>query len=336
MNNNFYKFFVDAIYSTGVAFYATLRHTAHRRWLSMKVTAIDQISSLKINELLIFVELSQVRSVREIARRRKVDPATISRVLMRVEKALGRKLFTRSADGIHTNEVGDEVIEKCRQLLSALEGISPGSESQEILSFGCISFLSTRFLAAKIDELVKVAKGQVRLIDFPPDELISAGLKGAFNVALHFGQIPWPPATWTSVPLGEVSWGLYCRHQHPLARKNKVSDADVLQYPFIYPIYFSSKEVTIGNDQLPIPLFKRKKAVGTATAEAALVSLQQTDLLAYLPSIITADVVSKGEVKLLETPWKDETKSLYLTARSDTLSASKFRELTRVLKLPPL
>lgn len=299
----------------------------------MKFTGIDQISSLKIDELLIFVELSQVRSVREIARRRKVDPATISRVLFRVEKAMGRKLFTRTADGVLPNESGDELIEKCRQLVSFLEGMSPGAESQEILSFGSISFLSTRFLATKIDRLVEVSKGQVRIFDFPPDELISAGLKGAFNIALHFGHLPWPQGTWTSVPLGEVSWGLYCRSQHPLARKSKVSVEEVLKYPFVYPIYFGSTEVTIGNDQLPIPIFRRKKAVGTSTAETAFVTLQYSDLLAYLPSIIASEAVAKGEVKLLEAPWEDVKKGLFLTAKSDTLKASRFRELAKILKV---
>jgi DNA-binding transcriptional LysR family regulator len=291
------------------------------------------MASLKISELLILEELSQVRSVREISRRRNVDPATISRTLDRVEKAIGRKLFTRSPEGLQANEFGEDVIEKCKKLLDLLEGLSSADKPQDILSFGSNSFLSTRFLGSRIDDLIKVAKGQVRLFDFPPDELISAGLKGAFNVALHFGQLPWPQGTWNSVLLGEVAWGLYCRQSHPLAQQSSVSETQVLQYPFVYPIYFGSTEVTIGNDQLPIPIFRRKKLVGTSTAEAALVTIQQSDLLAYLPSILTAESASKKEIKLLETPWQDVKKSLYLTARSETLSASKFRELTRILKI---
>ena len=299
----------------------------------MKMSSIDQISSLKISELLIFVELSQVRSVREIARRRKLDPATVSRVIMRVEKAMGRKLFTRSADGIQPNEIGEVVIEKCRHLIGFLEGINPNSESQEILSLGSISFLSTHFLSARIGELMKVSKGQVRLFDFQPDELIAAGLKRAFNLALHFGQLPWPQETWTSVPVGEVTWGLFCRKVHPLARKTKVSESDVLQYPFVYPTYFSSSGVRFGDDQLPVPIFRRKRSVGTSTAESALMILQQADLLAYLPSFVTSEAMTRGEITRIEAPWKDAKRSLFLTVRSDTLSASKFREIARILQV---
>lgn len=42
----------------------------------MRNAAIEQIANLKINELLMFVELSQVKSVREIARRRARDRMT--------------------------------------------------------------------------------------------------------------------------------------------------------------------------------------------------------------------------------------------------------------------
>jgi DNA-binding transcriptional LysR family regulator len=118
-----------------------------------------------------------------------------------------------------------------------------------------------------------------------------------------------------------------------LAKKNKVSEKEVLQYPFVYPIYFGATEVTIGNDQLPVTLFRRKKAVGTSTAETAFTTLQKADLLAYLPSIMTDEALSDGEVKLLDTPWNDVKKTLYLTARSDSLSASKFRDLARILKI---
>ena len=299
----------------------------------MKVTGLDQISSLKISELLVFVELAQVKSVREIARRKKVDPATISRILSRVERAMGQTLFVRTADGVVPNDRGLDLIEKCRQLVNLLEAIGPGDEPKEVLSFGSTSFLSTRYLAPRIEELVKVSGGQVRIFDFPPDELISAGLKGAFNVALHFGGLPWPQGTWTSVSLGDVSWGLYCRSRHPLARKSRVGLEEILKCPFVYPIYFGSTEVTVGNDQLPIPIFRRKKMVGTSTAETAFVTMRQTDLLAYLPSVIADESVAAGDVRLLQAPWDDVRKTLFLTVKSDTLTAPKFRELTKILKI---
>ena len=299
----------------------------------MKFTGIEQIASLKINELLIFVELAQVKSVREIARRRKVNPATISRVLVRVEKALDRQLFLRTADGIIPNESGRDLIEKCQQLVNILESLSPGSDSQETLSFGSTSFLSTRFLAPKVEALMKLSKAQVRLLDFPPDELIAAGLKGAFQLALHFERLPWPEATWTSVPLGEVNWGLYCRKEHPIANMKGLKAEDLLKYPFVYPIYWGATEVTIGNDQLPIPIFRRKKAVGTSTADAAYMCLQSSNLLAYLPSLIADEEVLGGQIKLLKVPWVDVKKTLYLTVRSDSLTKRRLESLVDALRL---
>ncbi len=297
----------------------------------MKSAVIEQIAALKINELLIFVELSQVKSVREIARRRKVDPATISRTLVRIEKALDRKLFIRTADGVTPNETGRELIEKCRQLINFLEGISADSEAQEVVTFGALSFLNTRFLALHIDDLIRTTKSQVRLFDFPPDELIAAGLKGAFNIALHLGSLPWPAGTWASVALGEISWGLYCRKQHPLVNRTNLSVDEILKYSFVFPVYWGATEISFGNDQLPIPLFRRKKGVGTSTAETAYMTIQKSDLLAYLPSIIPREEVSVGNVKLLKTPWPDIKKTLYLTVKSDTITAAKFREIARVL-----
>lgn len=286
---------------------------------------LKNLNDLKVEDFTNFVELSQLLSVRELARRRNTTPSKISRSLASLEESLGQKLMSRSATGLSLTEDGQTLFDALHRILEATENVLGVSRASEQLCLGSISFLSTRVVSHLCGNFLK-AFSEARVIDFPPDELVAAGLRGAFNVGLHIGPKDWPQ-TWVSKKVGEISWTLCARKGHPLGAKKKLTLEEVLKYPFVYPVYWGKSGLVIGDDQFPVSMYKRKRGVATATGEAAAVVISETDHLGFLPDVIVFDEVKRGRMIALAPQSFKVTKPLYLTARADLITQKKFQFL---------
>ncbi len=297
----------------------------------MKSVDIGLIADLKIEDLINFLELAQLSSVRELARRRNVDPATISRSLARLESILNKKCIQRSASGVRLTAEGNEIYKIISKCLGSLGKLIPDeNEAIQPINFGSNSFISMRVLAPVMGNIFNRV-GSARIMDFPPDELISAGLKGIFNIAIHFGNLKWPP-TWLSQKIGSVKWQLYARSKHPIFDNASISLEQVLDWPFVYPIYWGQTELVAGDDQFPIPMFQRKKGVAASTAESAAVVVRNSDHLAFLPNLIIDDDVKMGFIRKIELPIAKVQKDIFFTVKTDEVKVRHAKAIVELIQ----
>jgi DNA-binding transcriptional LysR family regulator len=164
-----------------------------------------------------------------------------------------------------------------------------------------------------------------RFLDLPPDQLVATGLRGAFEIAVHFGKIDWP-GTWVSEKAGRSEWLLCARAGHRLPARAPLES--VLRHPFVVPTYWTAEGLVEGDDQFPLPFSRRLTGFETATADGAVPILLQTDHVAFLPALLVRPFLDRGELKVLSPPdLRRVDREIWVSVRSDSVPAPFFREL---------
>jgi DNA-binding transcriptional LysR family regulator len=292
------------------------------------VASIDELS---IADFSIALDLARLQSIRELARRRGVQPSQVSRAVTRIEKAFQTRLFERSVTGMVVTARGRVLMEHFARIHVQLDEarIDRGAPNAPI-GIGSTAFLNTRLVAPAICSLNQsVAPELFRLVDFAPDDLVRYGISGAFVAAVHIGALDWP-RSWQSKRVGQLPWCLYARPGHPLTKRRRCVEATVKEFPFVYPLYWTPSGFAYGNDNCPLKRQDRLTGTSSATAEAALAIVANSDQLAYLPKILAKDDVSRGHLAQIKVSgWMAVSKPVYLSVREDAVSKKHFDELSR-------
>lgn len=287
------------------------------------------LPDISLRDLEIFTLLARVRSVREVARRRHLPPSQVSKWVKRLEDGVGQRLFERSLSGVTLTTEGMKFVELAEDLLKRAEPMERilAGEGAETPALGLgSSTVLTNYLLAPLAQRM----GQrLRLLDFPPDQLVAAGLRGAFDLAVTMGEMEWT-RSWAVEFLGKMPWQLYAGARHPLPAKTKA--AEVKKHPFIVPAYWGQEGFSVGTDHCPLPADQRIRGHETSTAEAALLLLSDDKHLAFLPKLLADSYVASGKVRVLHvSDWPEVNLELYLAARSDVVSQTLFKELRKEL-----
>lgn len=80
-------------------------------------------SKVNWDDLRIFAQVVQARSLRGASLRLGIQTSTVSRRIKALEDSLGAVLLHRSPDGIHLTELGSTIFERARDLASAVANI---------------------------------------------------------------------------------------------------------------------------------------------------------------------------------------------------------------------
>lgn len=107
---------------------------------------------LEIKTLEIFLETMELRNFSSVARKRGVEPSSISREIARLEKALGAKLFERESSVLVPTEAAEGYFERIRQPLQELEaaGQDARSEIQGRLTLAASQALCCEYLMPRL------------------------------------------------------------------------------------------------------------------------------------------------------------------------------------------
>jgi DNA-binding transcriptional LysR family regulator len=284
------------------------------------------INDIRLREIELFLSLVRLKSVRELARQEAMQPGQVSKWIAGLERKIGSKLIERSATGIRMSARGLEllpVFEKLHTLQLKLEGESVRS-GESIFSIASSSFLSTHLLPLIIPSLTKNSK--VKIIDLPPTSFVAAALRGAFDYCLHSRNLAWPE-TWTTTEVGKLRWNIYARKNHPVLKNTQRKN--IIRYPFVTPIYWTSEGTQYGDDQCPIPFSERIKGHETATAASAAEIVKATDQLAFLPEIIVSKI---PDLKIVKLAGKKVEQPLFLSVRNMTVKQSDFELISQALR----
>jgi DNA-binding transcriptional LysR family regulator len=280
-------------------------------------------SDIKLAEIELFLSLLKLKSIREVARQKNMQPGQVSKWISSLERKVGAPLINRASTGVTPTARALEllpVFEDMHVLLEKLSGKT--QEDSKIFSIASSSFFSTHL----VPEILKEIKNtKFRLIDLPPTSFVTAGLRGSFQYCLHSQKLDWPQ-TWSTKETGKLRWNLYCRKNHPLTQNSGMKN--ILKYPFIIPIYWTPDGTQFGNDQCPIPMSKRIKGHETATAASAAQIANVTDQLAFLPEV----VASRSDLQLekVKVPWKQVETPVYLSVKNSVVKQNDFEKLIKI------
>jgi DNA-binding transcriptional LysR family regulator len=286
------------------------------------------LAQVSIEDFKILTILAQVRSVRELARRTKLDPGNISRRLKWLESQFGIHLLDRTAAGVQLTESAKSLLPQISQVLDICTDMNPRQTGRlSRMNVGAPSFINSKILTSVINHLNDNGEIAFNLLDIAPDEILSHGASGAIDIALHFGKMKWPK-TWTSSQIGSIRWLLVSAPTHPIARRKTVTQDDVVKHPFAYPLYWTDVGMTFGDDFCPAGKSSRQIGIGTATAETALGSVLKSGMLGFLPEPIVAERIRLDQLLEIRVKgWPKVTKDLFVAARSGNVSQIMLRKL---------
>ena len=81
----------------------------------------------KLTEMTVFVEVARYNSFSAAARRLRLSPSSVSKIITRMEERLGSRLFNRTTRKLHLAEGGQQFLTRCVDILNYVE------EAEEIL-----------------------------------------------------------------------------------------------------------------------------------------------------------------------------------------------------------
>ena len=277
------------------------------------------LKDLTFSDLEIFVVLGEVRSVRAVARERRLSPSQVSKILKRIEVSVGAVLFKRTALGISLTPEGIEFRQNAQAILGQLPALVPnrlGSRKARVktVTIGTTSLLNAHLLPRVLARVSRNEPNvQFRILDMPPDQIVHMGLKGVIDIAVHWDRIKWT-SLWDSRDVGEIRFGLFGRKGHPLGARATADQ--VRPFPFLLPIYLQQSSVRYGDDRCPLKRELRIAGDQTSTASTAVKIAEDSDQLMFVPTCV-ADGAELVEIQVEE--WKSVRQKIYLSLNSQNV-----------------
>jgi DNA-binding transcriptional LysR family regulator len=286
------------------------------------------IEDIKFREVELFLRLLKTKSVRELARQTNMQPGQLSKWIQGLEKKIGMPLIDRSSVGVQPTARALELIpyfEELFRIQGDLSHLGKSSKKSDVISIASSSFFTTHLVPLVLEKVVQESPDTtMRILDIPPTQFIPVALRGAFDYCLHAQKLDWPK-TWTSYQVGFLSWNVFARKNHPLAKKSTKSS--LLKYPFIVPIYWTPEGSRYGEDQCPVPISERIKGHETSTAASAVEMVKVTDQLSFLPDVVARPGVADGSLIAVETPWKLVKKPVYLSVKNAVVKQKQYEQM---------
>ena len=90
---------------------------------------------ISLGDLQLIADLPRFQSLRSWASRNRISAIAASRIIKRVEQAVGAKLINRSAVGFTMTAAGDAFVKKCIDLLQTASSLSHISDQDPAAEF---------------------------------------------------------------------------------------------------------------------------------------------------------------------------------------------------------
>ncbi len=182
---------------------------------------------MELLQLKYFCDAAESQNFSKTARKFLVPPSNISQSIKRLEKELGRTLFTRRANGIALNEYGQLFYEKISKSLELMdEGIALLNDDGKTGTINIYINTNRRILMNEIEKFKKLY----------PDVAIKASYFGdptldSYQLVIDGADFDVPG--YKKVLLISEQIALALNKDHPLASKSKIDIAELKDAPFV-------------------------------------------------------------------------------------------------------
>jgi len=205
------------------------------------------LRGMELRQLRYFVAVAEEGNISRAAKRIFLTQPALSRQIKALEEELGQCLLARQAHSIRLTPVGGALLREARELLrhaeQVLERVRVAQRGLR-LRVGYAPSLAAGLLPATVENFTQThPNARVELFDLSTAEMLAGLESGELDVALSVGQRRETRGlTWT--PLGRTPWRLAVKRDHPLARRSRVTPAEVAHEPLLvfcqrdYPEYW--------------------------------------------------------------------------------------------------
>ena len=193
--------------------------------------------NFNLNDLQAFRAVAELSSFRKAADALHVSQPAFSRRIEKLEEALGVKLLERTTRKVELTAVGRDFDRKVQQILDELDstllGIrGVGSTRMGEVTIACVPSTVYYFISHVISRYrEQYPKIRVKIFDASANDVLSAVARGEADFGLNFIGSQEPDIEFK--PLLEERFVAACRRDHPLAKKRRVTWADLAAYDYI-------------------------------------------------------------------------------------------------------
>ena len=195
---------------------------------------------MEIRVLRYFLTVAREQNITKAAKVLNITQPTLSRQLAALEEELGTRLFNRDNKKISLTDEGIllkrraleilELEEKTFEELRGKEEVIEGS-----ITIGCGEYGAVESLAKICSSFhQKYPKVQIRLHTATADVVYDMMNQGLVDIGLFMEPINTEDLDYIRLPENE-SWVVSMRRDDPMAKKDKIMKADLLQKPLILP-----------------------------------------------------------------------------------------------------
>jgi DNA-binding transcriptional LysR family regulator len=272
------------------------------------VDAIDRLGRIDLNLLVSLYVLLDERNVTRAADRLFITQPAASRTLTRLRELFDDPLLTRSGSEMVMTPRAQQLKEQLPHTLEAVGGIvapvafDPATHEQTF-RIALPEIFAQSLVAGLLKELVAQAP-HIKLHFQDPDEAAYRGLlSGEVDYLVRPVREPGVKPPLHSESLMEINPVLVARPNHPLARKKKLSLAQVLEYPWIDVFPTNATVVRSPLDLMLDSLGLEREVVFRSThLLSALEALGHSDCLLYLANAGRSEGILVSQCEVLAAP----------------------------------
>jgi DNA-binding transcriptional LysR family regulator len=241
-----------------------------------------------LNDLLAFRAVAELSNSRKAAEVVNLSQPAFSRRIDKLEQALGVRLLERTTRRVTLTAVGRDFERKVRELLDELDNTLLGIRGVAATRMGevtvaCVPSTVYYYLSEVIRRYHGQApKVRVKVLDAGANEVLAAVSRGEADFGLNFigaqeGELDFEP-------LVEERFVAACRRDHPVAKMQRVSWAQLGQYDYISVGRTSGNRVLL--DQALAGIKDRPHAIYEAQHVTTTLGLVEAGLgIAAVPSM---------------------------------------------------
>lgn len=231
-------------------------------------------------DLRAFLSVADFGSLTVASEHLHLSQSALSRRIDKLESALGTKLFSRTTRKVELTTVGRAFVPRAqnvmRELEDALVGIKDTTERiSGLVTIACVPSAVGYFLPQAIQKFhASYPKVRIRLIDEYSSEVLVAVARADADFGLTY--IGTQESDIDFEPLLEERFVVACPAGHPLAKKKRVTWAELTQHPYLTLAQGSGNRFLI--DQALSQMEKKPQWICEVRHVPALVSLVDAGL----------------------------------------------------------
>jgi DNA-binding transcriptional LysR family regulator len=251
---------------------------------------------MDLRQLRYFVAVAEEGNISRAAKKIFLTQPALSRQIKALEDEIGQGLLERQAHSIRLTPVGTALLQEARELIQhaeqMLERVRSAGRGVR-LRVGYAPSLAAGMLSVAVENFTQAhPNARVELFDLATKEMLAGLESDKLDVVVTVGQ---PQETrglgWT--PLARSQWQLAVKRNHPLARRKRITPAEVAEEPLLvfcqrdYPEYWEIITGWLRKQRL------RPKIAGEHDGVDSLLTAVESGLGVAVVTIRTADRLPK-------------------------------------------